>query len=200
MNEAAVVRGEKEEGVLTEAEPVEGGADGADALVEFFEEAGILRAAGVAGHGGLFFVFGDAVRGGGEGDVDCGVGDLEQEGVIGVCFDEGDGFFGEELGGLAGVGAARDGGRLGVAVGFEGGLPALIGGGVAFASEVPFSEVTGVVAFGAEAFGEGDGVERKFGGNDGVDEASVGSAMTGDVLGDAEAGLVLPGLEVGAGG
>ena len=184
---------------MAETEPVERSADGADTLVEFLEEAGILRAAGVAGHGGLFLVFGDAVGGGGERDVDGGVGDLEEERATGVCFDEGDGFFGEELGGLAGFGAASDRGRLGVAVGFEGGLPALIDGGVAFASEVPFSEVAGVVAFGAEAFGEGDRLEREFGGDDGIDEASVGSAMTGDVLGDAEAGLVLAGLEVGTG-
>ena len=89
---------------------------------------------------------------------------------------------------------------MGVALGFKGGLPALVGRAVTVPTEVPLSEVTRAVACGGESLGKGACLERQLQGYDGVDKSSVRSTVTRDVLGDAKACLVLAGLQIGTGG
>mgnify|MGYP000946485816 CR=1 FL=1 len=188
--EAAVVGEEKDERFAAEAEAVNGLNDAAQTLVQFIKEAGVFGAAGVAGHGGFSLVFGQQLRRGGEGYVDGVVGDLEEKGLVLVTLDELDGFAGEVCGGAfaaAGPGAA---------FGFLGGLPALQRGTVVLPAEMPFAEITGGVSCRAEAFGDGLDLQGQLQRHGRVAEFGEGALVAGDVLGDAEAGLVLPALEV----
>ena len=125
---------------------------------------------------------------------------LQEERLVLICGDKRDGLFGDKFGVAARLLATRDPGRLGVALKLEGSLPALLPGTEAGTTEVPFAKVAGFVADRPESFGERLDFERELPWQNGIDQTCVGAAMTGDVLRDAEAGLVLAALKIGAGG
>ena len=198
---AAVVTGEDDEGVLAELGLVEGGEEAADAVVEMHDAGGVL-AGDVALDGG-----GDLVEPGlgfFEGEVDGGVGEVEEEvGVFFAGFDPFDGFGGDEVGDVAlffdqlavampgvGVGAFFVAVVVGADAAAEGAVgvveAVVVGAPFGFGAEVPFAGEAGLVADLFEGLGEGDGFDW---------EAAFGLGG-----GDAEAAPVAAGHESGAGG
>ena len=124
---------------------------------------------------------------------------LEEERLGAIRGDEVDGTVGQMLGRALGRGATG-GGRLRVALGFMRDFPALLRRAEARAAEMPFAEVARLVAGSAEAFGKGLDLERELQRHGRIGEPGIGPTMTGNVLRNAEARLVLAALEIRARG
>ncbi|MCX6933041.1 MAG: hypothetical protein NTZ29_10210 [Verrucomicrobia bacterium] len=176
---------------------IDGGSDAADRGVEFGEEAGVERVAGVAGHFGLGGEFFLELGRRGERDVDGVVGDLKEKRLSALLGDEIDGAVGEVFRSALWRWTVGRGG-LGVALSFVHGLPALLRGAEAGAAEMPFAKVTGAVAGRTEALGQGLDLKRELAGHDRIGESRIRPAMAGDVLRNAEARLVLTALKIRA--
>ena len=193
---AAVVAEEEDEGVLVEAGIAELGGDGADGIVHGAHHGGVAAAPGI-GDGGEFF---QAWLIGLQGGVDGVEGEVEEERVGLVAFDEADRFAGEGVGEVGGVLLA---GRLGAAedaVGpevivraaeeteelIEAALPGMV---VGRGAKVPLADQGGAVPGGLEAVGQGFLGEG---------QALLGAVAWIELV--AEAGLVFAGEQSGAGG
>ncbi len=79
-------------------------------------------------------------------------------------------------------------------------VEALLGGAEFFAAEVPLADAGGGVAFGLEALGQGFFFKRELLGPLGDSETAVLWHVSGDPVGDVEAGGRLAGEQGGAGG
>jgi len=206
--DAAVVGEEDDHRVFAEAEFVELGDEGADGLIDAFGHGGVD---GVVAAGRVFpaLVAVDQVLLGLDGRVDGVVGQIDEERVFLVGFDEGDRFAGKAVGevvAVLGVGDFDEGvGRehrlvsVPVAAG-EGQVEAAVLGSVVSAAEVPLAYRGGGVAGGLERLGDNGFVEREAEREFGLEELGVGQHVAGQVLGDAGAGGPASGEDGAAGG
>jgi hypothetical protein len=79
------------------------------------------------------------------------------------------------------------------------GLPTLLSRAEAVSAEVPLAEVAGGVPGGLQTFRKRLHFQRQMRGHGRIDQFGEGPAMSGNMLGDAETGLILPRLKIRAG-
>ena len=213
----AVIGGEHDDRVLIELKTLQGGADGAERVIDALDERGVggVLLLEVRELRGLRLIFGDDVRLATERRMHGVVREIEEERLLLIRLDELHRFGGfavrEELafGTLGQRGDLVRGvvtGRLSAGVAADVEVEAVLLGVVSLVallegrSEVPLADARGRVAGGFELFGQGDLLEGQELLPIGDLQFGLGAAVAGDPVREVQAGGIFAGQQGGPGG